>query len=535
MKIRSHAEQGSALVITLVITAIIGTALASYLKLAEYQNRSVVHSQYWNGGIPIAEAGIEEALAHLNKIGNGNRATNGWIATNNAYYLRRTLDAGKYEVFIGPEINPTVRAIGYVVEPLSGKEIQRAVRVTTTKEGSLMRGIIARDNITMNGGGVRVDSFDSTDPNYSTNGRYDSSKTKANGFAGSVRGNINTGNGGIWGYAATGPNGIVVGNVGDHAWMASNSGLQPGHVAKDLNVSFPEVNPPFTGAGLAPDINRTITVTNFSYLTTQTTSTTYPSPEPPGGVTTSVGTVTTVNKPTTWTGTLTTNTAAVSSTTAPAAGTYVGNVVTRNVVQGKGKNAQTVTYYDYNKITGYTYNTTTYTYNTVTTNVSTTTTTYAYSTGSGNYSLGMLTMSGQSKFLVTGDTVLYVPGGVDLSGQAQITILPGASLKLYVNGSVRLFGNGVLNLNTDALHFSVHGMPNCTSIDFGGNAAFTGTVYAPNAHVQMGGGGNNVYDCVGAITARSVGMNGHFNFHYDEMLGRVTGPDLYKIASWNEM
>ena len=114
-------------------------------------------------------------------------------------------------------------------------------------------------------------------------------------------------------------------------------------------------------------------------------------------------------------------------------------------------------------------------------------------------------------------------------------LFPGASLKLYVNGSVRLFGNGILNLNTDALHFAVYGMPNCTSIDFGGNAAFTGTVYAPNAHVQMGGGGSNTYDTVGAITARSVGLNGHFNFHYDEMLGRVTGPDLYKIASWNEM
>jgi hypothetical protein len=535
MKIRSHAQQGNALVITLVITAIIGTTLASYLRLAEYQNRSVVHSQYWNGGIPIAEAGIEEALAHLNKIGNGNRAQNGWIATNNTFYMARSLDAGRYQVFIGPELQPTVRAIGYVIEPLTGKEIPRTVRVTTTKEGSLMRGIIARDSITMNGGGVRIDSFDSTDPNFSTDGRYDSSKTKDNGFAGSVRGNINTGNGGIWGYAATGPNGIVAGNVGDHAWMASETGIQPGHVTKDLNVSFPEVGMPFTNGAPAPDINRDITVTNFSYLSTQTTSTTYPSPEPPGGVTTTVGTATTATKPTTWSGTMITNTAAVSTTTAPAAGTYIGNVVTRNVVEGKGKNAKTVTYYDYNKITGYTYNTTTYTYNTVTTNVSTTTTRYEYSTGTGNYTLGMLSMSGQSKFLVAGDSVLYVPGGVDLSGQAQITILPGASLKLYVNGGVRLFGNGVMNLNTDALHFSIHGMPNCTSIDFGGNAAFTGTVYAPNAHVQMGGGGSNVYDCVGAITARSVGMNGHFNFHYDEMLGRVTGPDLYKIASWNEL
>src|SRR5688572_9469636 len=108
MKIRSHADRGSALVVTLVLTAIIGTALASYLKLAEYQNRSVVHSQYWNSGIPIAEAGIEEALAHLNKVGNGNRATNGWVPTNNTFSLARSLDAGRYEVWIRPELQPTV-------------------------------------------------------------------------------------------------------------------------------------------------------------------------------------------------------------------------------------------------------------------------------------------------------------------------------------------------------------------------------------------------------------------------------------------
>jgi hypothetical protein len=161
--------------------------------------------------------------------------------------------------------------------------------------------------------------------------------------------------------------------------------------------------------------------------------------------------------------------------------------------------------------------------------------TYTYATGKGNYVMTTISMSGHAKFLVYGDTTLYVPGGISLSGQAQIIIMPGASLKLYVGGPVNLFGNGVMNGNTSALAFQVYGLPSCTSIDFGGNASFTGVVYAPNAHVKMGGGGSNTYDTVGAITCKSVGMNGHFNFHYDEMLGRQTGPDLFKVASWNEI
>ncbi|MGZ8937627.1 MAG: DUF7305 domain-containing protein [Limisphaerales bacterium] len=534
MKIRSTRNQGSALLVTLVITAILGTALASYMKLAEYQNRSVVRSQYWNGGIPVAEAGVEEALAHLNKVSNGNRAVHGWVLTNNQFYLSRTLNLGRYEVWINDSAQPTIQAIGYVVEPLSGKEVQRKVRVTATKAGSLMRGLLAKESITMNGGGTRVDSFDSTDPNLSNNGRYDSAKANDMGFAGAVYGNINTGNGGVWGYAATGPNGNFTGTVGDAAWMAAQNGAQPGHYAKDLNVSFPEVTVPFTNSAFAP-MPLVATITNYTYLSSQTTSATYPSPEPPGGVTTSVQPMTTATKPNTWSGVLTTNLAPTSSTVYPTAGTYVGNVVTRNVVEGNGKNKKTVAYYDYTRITGYTYNTTAYTYNTITTNTTTTTESYAYATGTGNYRMNSLSLSGQNKFLVHGDTVLHILGSLSLSGQAQIVIMPGASLKLYVGGGVALHGNGVMNLAQNALSFQVMGLPTCTSIDFGGNAAFTGVVYAPNAHVQMGGGGSNTYDTVGAVTAKSIGLNGHFNFHYDEMLGRVSGPDLYKVASWNEI
>src|SRR5688500_5470849 len=118
--------------------------------------------------------------------------------------------------------------------------------------------------------------------------------------------------------------------------------------------------------------------------------------------------------------------------------------------------------------------------------------------------MNSLSMSGHGDFLVYGNTTLYVPNGISQAGQAKIIIMPGASLKLYVGGSLDLKGKGVMNLNANALSFQVFGMPSCTSIDFGGNASFTGTIYAPNAQVKMGGGGADDYDVVGAITARSV-------------------------------
>ncbi|HSH14605.1 MAG TPA: hypothetical protein VLD18_01130, partial [Verrucomicrobiae bacterium] len=60
-------------------------------------------------------------------------------------------------------------------------------------------------------------------------------------------------------------------------------------------------------------------------------------------------------------------------------------------------------------------------------------------------------------------------------------------------------------------------------------------IYAPQAHLSLGGGGSTAYDFVGASVSRTVQMNGHFNFHYDEALGRTDTEGLFVIASWNEL
>ena len=122
-----------------------------------------------------------------------------------------------------------------------------------------------------------------------------------------------------------------------------------------------------------------------------------------------------------------------------------------------------------------------------------------------------------------------------MSGQSQITILPGASLKIYVTGNASLSGNGVMNLNQDASKYSIYGLPSCTSISLSGNAAFTGTIYAPGADLSLNGGGNNVYDCVGAVVVNNAYFHGHFNFHYDERLGRNGGKSQFRVASWSEI
>jgi hypothetical protein len=87
----------------------------------------------------------------------------------------------------------------------------------------------------------------------------------------------------------------------------------------------------------------------------------------------------------------------------------------------------------------------------------------------------------------------------------------------------------------NATNLTYYGTTNNTQISFGGNASFTGTIYAPQADFKLGGGGPDPYDFVGSSVTKSVQMNGHYKFHFDENLLK-DGPKTGFIAnSWREL
>lgn len=436
MKIKnqsSRSEHGSVLFVTLIVTALLGVALAGYLKLVSAQNYSVARSQAWNRSIPVLEAGIEEALAQIS-VGRdaASMVNNGWTLSGTNYVKQRDLaDGDRFVTRISVSSPPVIESTGYVRIPMSTNEfVARNVRVNTQGGSTFMKAMVARGQINLNGNNIQTDSFDSSNSSYSTSGQYDATKRRANGDVATNSGLVNSlsvGNADIYGRVATGPGGSVSigsnGSVGDAAWhTAGNSGIQPGYSTDDMNVSFPDVTAPYL-VGLPP---------------------------------------------------------------APG------------IVGG---------------------------------------TNYNYVLSTGDYSMSSLSMSGNSgnRLLVSGDARLYVTGNVSLSGSSSIVIAPGARLRMYVGGSsTSIGGNGVVNGNNNATNFSYYGLPSNTSVSFSGNAAFTGTIYAPSAALSLGGGGNNNYDFVGASVSSTVTMNGHFNFHYDELLGRLNNGATYYVTAWNE-
>ena len=162
---------------------------------------------------------------------------------------------------------------------------------------------------------------------------------------------------------------------------------------------------------------------------------------------------------------------------------------------------------------------------------------YTYVLSSGDWHVvGDLSLSGQNKVLVTGNARLYVTGSFSMSGNSLIHLTNSGALKLYVGGpSGSLGGNGIINGSNAATNFMYYGLPSNTSVTMTGNAAFTGLIYAPSAALSLGGGGSNPYDFVGAAIARTITMNGHYGFHYDESIAR-NGPSRgYIVDSWREL
>src|ERR1043166_899812 len=91
------ANSGSVLIITLLISVILGITLGGYLYWVRTQNLLVAESQAWNSALVIAEAGIEEGMAQINVLQSTDYAGSYPVsmATNN-WPQNRSLANGSY-------------------------------------------------------------------------------------------------------------------------------------------------------------------------------------------------------------------------------------------------------------------------------------------------------------------------------------------------------------------------------------------------------------------------------------------------------
>ena len=80
-----------------------------------------------------------------------------------------------------------------------------------------------------------------------------------------------------------------------------------------------------------------------------------------------------------------------------------------------------------------------------------------------------------------------------------------------------------------------YGLPSMIDLKYAGNGEFTGVIYAPDAVFTLNGGGSSTLDFIGSSVTKTVKMNGHYHFHYDENLKKNGPNDGYKAIAWKEL
>jgi hypothetical protein len=149
-----------------------------------------------------------------------------------------------------------------------------------------------------------------------------------------------------------------------------------------------------------------------------------------------------------------------------------------------------------------------------------------------------ITLNGSQVLTILGQVTLVLTAGsgfdaFDVTGNASIHIPTGSSLTLYVEGNVKIAGNGLGNDNVQPITCQFWGTNSSAAgqkIELAGNGAFAGVVYAPNAIVRLNGNG----DMMGSVIAYDIIITGNAAFHYDESLAS-NGDAGFGVATWREI
>jgi len=265
-------RSGSALLVTVFITGVLALLVGTYLAMTVSSNNSVKHSSGWNAALPLAEAGVEEALTHLALNTNG-YGVDGWVLnpTNRTYGKQHFLNDGYYSVSIsgGNGATAAITSVGYGCWKASNY-VARTVRVRAETPFPFIPIGLEATNITF-GGDFKADSFDSTDERYSTGGMYDRAKRTAKVTIATPGASFRlSGSSEIRGLLATGPSTAVrfAGGalIGDLSF--GGPGAQPGHLTNNFSATYPTIVAPFAANddGVQFPPNGTVGNTTYTYV-----------------------------------------------------------------------------------------------------------------------------------------------------------------------------------------------------------------------------------------------------------------------------
>ena len=134
-----------------------------------------------------------------------------------------------------------------------------------------------------------------------------------------------------------------------------------------------------------------------------------------------------------------------------------------------------------------------------------------------------LTVSQGTNILIQGDVTVYVSKNFTTKKNTTFTLSDGATLTVYVDNKATLGkGTGVTAVSGDpgADAFGIIATSGAKSVNIGANANVTGTIYAPDAKVNIG---NNT-DVQGGVIGNQVSLGKNSTLAWDEAAASAKVP-----------
>ena len=255
--------RGSLLIVALILCAVIGIALASYLQLARTTMNISSRAFYSNASMNLAELGLEQAMWSVNKMvaGDPTTAWAGWTPVGvNAQrsFTGFTFDQNTTGIvrvyvsnYLGTTGSPQLTARA-TITPASGAVIEKWVQVTLRKRSKFANGLVAKESISFSGNNATVDSWNSDPDNSAATAAipYSAAVKNDNGSVGSISVSVSAiavQNADIFGYASTGGSLPTVGSNGRVGTFTTPLGtMDMTRVSTDFSASFDAVTAPTT-------------------------------------------------------------------------------------------------------------------------------------------------------------------------------------------------------------------------------------------------------------------------------------------------
>ncbi|MBL9211806.1 MAG: hypothetical protein JNL92_15150 [Opitutaceae bacterium] len=263
---RRQRQRGSLLIVAMILAAVIGISLASYIQLGRSSLNISNRALYNNAAMNLAENGLEEAMYSINQyVTDSTYNWAGWSNSGGADAWRTLPATGTYTFEQGA--TGTVRVYIYGYKGVAPRVVARAtvtlgggnsapiekwVEIQLRKTSKFANGLVAKQQIRFNGNNASVNSWNSDPDNNAATAAipYSAGAAHDNGSVGSISVSVDAvlvQNADIWGYASTGgampsigPNGLV----GPFGTLAGTMDLS--RVATDFAADFDPVLTPAT-------------------------------------------------------------------------------------------------------------------------------------------------------------------------------------------------------------------------------------------------------------------------------------------------